>query len=462
MICPTTPPPSPAGPLVETALLKAVRIYLDDAQSFLKTQPKIDKDKIGDIALEARKLQDSISKLDEAGASRSRWQLDDLLRPIDGFVEFLAGREAGRQRELVRRFTLASAAAEKGSYFITEFLRDNLGYPKTETLLNFKRRLESSVRPNAVTDSYIDEVNGANAALETFVSDNLLSAEYSRIVQRFGKPQPGTPPPTPALPITEKTRIALAGPDEDMVLLYNAAPSAPSVAKDIAGKLVFLTGNASVCFAQSAMDDDRLWFLERTLRQQGAKEIWHDGVPCNFAQVPTAIDIVVFHRVELRKQRPDYIQGLVDLLENDGLREYKVVTEADYNAEIQKIRAVSLTIASDVESNRRTGFGILVVTDAGTPACAVTSNHVTELGLKELLRRDKQLISRRLRFDWNVVDMTVDNAFVALTRLQCGYAAGEAAALRSLMLALRRDGKQYEFAPIWFSVDEVTSAGTER
>ena len=56
--------------------------------------------------------------------------------------------------------------------------------------------------------------------------------------------------------------------------------------------------------------------------------------------------------------------------------------------------------------------------------------------------------------------MTAENAFVALTRQQCGYAAGDANTLRTLMQALRRDGKKYEFAPIWFTTADVTAAGT--
>src|ERR1700722_7874825 len=112
---------------------------------------------------------------------------------------------------------------------------------------------------------------------------------------------------------------------------------------------------------------------------------------------------------------------------------------------------MSLQIAAEVEGGKRKGFGVLAVTDAAIPVCAVTSNPVAQLGLKELLLRDKELVSRRLRFEWNIVGMTVGNALVALSRQQCGYAAGDAATLRKLMLALRRDGKQYEFAPVWYS-----------
>ena len=139
-----------------------------------------------------------------------------------------------------------------------------------------------------------------------------------------------------------------------------------------------------------------------------------------------------------------------------------MVSAADYNSEIQGRRDLSLQIASDVEHSRRTGFGVIIVTDAGNPACAVAGDHITEVGLLELLQRDKELISRRLRFDWNIINMTSDNAFVALTRQQCGYAAGDANTLRTLMLALRRDGKDYEFAPIWFSTGDVITAGVDK
>jgi hypothetical protein len=201
--------------------------------------------------------------------------------------------------------------------------------------------------------------------------------------------------------------------------------------------------------------------LQRALRQQGARNVKLTVPLCDFSRVPTETDIVAFQRGELRKQRDEYVIGLLDLISTDILREYRVVTAAAYNADVQNIRALSLQIAAEIESGQRKGFGILAVTEEALPACAVTMDSVAQVGLKELLLRDKELISRRLRFEWNIVDMTAGNAFVALSRLQCGYAAGEADALRQLMLALRRDGKQYEFAPVWYSSEEVAAAGAE-
>jgi hypothetical protein len=116
----------PAPSIADTPLLKAARLYLDDAQKFLNTRRNIDEDKIMQIAREAKTLQDAIGRFDQAGASQTRRQLDDLIRPIDGFVKYVSDKEAERQQALVRRFTLASGKAEKGIYFITDVLLKNL------------------------------------------------------------------------------------------------------------------------------------------------------------------------------------------------------------------------------------------------------------------------------------------------------------------------------------------------
>jgi hypothetical protein len=48
-----------------------------------------------------------------------------------------------------------------------------------------------------------------------------------------------------------------------------------------------------------------------------------------------------------------------------------------------------------------------------------------------------------------------------LVKQQCGYAAGEASGLRTLMGALRREKELYEFAPIWFETDQVDAVSAE-
>src|SRR5205823_5502043 len=137
------------------------------------------------------------NSFDEASAIQSRNQLDDLLRPIKGFDEFLADREASRQRELVRQFAILGAKAEQGVYFINEYLRRHLGDPHTEALIGLKANLERSVKPSSIDDTSIDGVIRANDGLDGFVARNGLSGEYDRIIVAYLKaPESPAPPPT--------------------------------------------------------------------------------------------------------------------------------------------------------------------------------------------------------------------------------------------------------------------------
>lgn len=102
------------------------------------------------------------------------------------------------------------------------------------------------------------------------------------------------------------------------------------------------------------------------------------------------------------------------------------------------------------------------MTDAPIPACIVIPSqpHHAE-GLKKLLSDERVQISMKLLPNWQFEEMKVEDAFIAVMRQQCGYAAGEASALRTLMGALRRDRKLYEFAPIWFENDQVAAVSAK-
>ena len=427
---------------VDSPILMDARLYLDDARQFvsgLKQAP----DSISQIANAAVDLEVALKGFNDLAASRAKTRLTDLLVPLPGFQDFVNGRQEDRNRAnkerlvtTIEKSTILRACADN-------YVKSDISNPKNPVANKLRDALDSAVKHQNIT-----EIDKSSGEITDFFQANGIRCEL-------------TPAPESGPAVTDKTRPVLEGSSEDMVLLYNSGSSAPSVTKDISGKFVFLTGSASVCFAESpGMDEDRRWFLQRTLRQDGVKEVKEDSSSCDFAKVPMESDFVVFQRGELFKQRKDYINGLTDLLQNEALREYRVVSAAEYNDAVQGMRAQSLQIASDVEFNKRTGFGVIIVTDVGSPACAIAEDRVTELGLPEVLERDKELISRRLRFDWNIVNMTTDSAFVALTRQQCGYAAGDTNTLRTLMLALRRDGKKYEFAPIWFTTEDLIAAGT--
>jgi hypothetical protein len=134
----------------------------------------------------AKRFQKAIGTTNESEAKQFQIQLNDQLQSVNGFKNFRTDREEQRQRELARQFTLESAKAEKGIYFITEYLRENLINPKTETLSILRMRLDNARRPSSISDASVNVLNNTNEVLDSFVRDNSLSSDYARIVATFG------------------------------------------------------------------------------------------------------------------------------------------------------------------------------------------------------------------------------------------------------------------------------------
>ena len=64
--------PVERGPAADATLLKTFRVYLDDIQVFLKTQPDVDQGKIVNIAIVAKRLKDAITNQTNPKLSNSK------------------------------------------------------------------------------------------------------------------------------------------------------------------------------------------------------------------------------------------------------------------------------------------------------------------------------------------------------------------------------------------------------
>ncbi len=448
---PSTPQPPPQPPK-ETPRLKQARVLLEDAQKFLASQQTVSG--MPAIASEAANLQIALNNFDEPAAIRSMGHLTELLKSISGFDDFAKQQQADRQREYARQLAEASSEGDKNLYFIDRYLKEHLGDPKTNSLIKLRDQIASSQKNAA-----LDEITRANDSLQTYITTNGLSNSYQRIAGEYAAPTPvpknqGTL--NDRLGITEKTRFLIEGPADDIALLYNASRTAPKVWKNVRGDIAFQNDAAVVCFSQPSPEITMLRYTERKLEELGAKNLTVGTTPCDLRTATSSVDVIAFQRGELLKQREDYIRPLIKLVEADTFRKYKVIT--DYSTDEQKLQTLSLQIEADVEKNARGGFGVIAVSDS--PAACVVNPTPSEQadGIKELLHRNQDLIAPKLTSDWQFVQGTTDLAFLGLQRQQCGYVAGDAAVLRDLMEALRREKLHYTFAPVWFDVGEVERA----
>jgi hypothetical protein len=107
----------------------------------------------------------------------------------------------------------------------------------------------------------------------------------------------------------------------------------------------------------------------------------------------------------------------------------------------------------------RKGFGAISVTETPVACVIPPSKADWSDGLKELLRKDADVIAPTVATGWQYVDTpSTDLAFRGLQRHQCGYVLGDEVGLKTIMLALRNERIKYTFAPVWWDEKQVEQA----
>ena len=381
-------------------------------------------------------------------------RLKDLLKPVSGFADFEQHRQTERNEEEARHLSEGRIQARENEFFIDGYLQSHLGEPTTQPLLSMRAQIEDALKSNA-----IEQLTKANEAAASYVKNNGLTEAYNDSARKFEKPEP-IPPHTPGTirdSLTEKNRFLLEGPVDDIVLLYNASSTAPKVWKNVRGDVVFQGDIASLCFAQSAVELGVARYIDHYLGDHGARKITSASQPCDFSTTPKTIDIIAFRRGNLLNGREDYVLALAKLLEAGTFRKYETIS--NYDSVLRDRQKLSLEIETDLENGSRKGFGVISATETPVACVIPPSKGEWSDGLKELLKRNADVIAPTITSDWPYVDTpNKDIAFLGLQRHQCGYLLGADNDLEAIAQALRRDKIKYAFAPVWWDEKEVSQA----
>ena len=289
--------------------------------------------------------------------------------------------EPSEQQQDARRLADVRTDGTKNIYFIDNYIKGHLGETKTAQLLGLKTQIDQAIKKNDV-----EEITQRNATLRSYLKDNGLLDAYEAIVRNFLIPSPDGQPDqskrAAGLGLSDKSKILLSGSLDDIVLLYNASPKAPSVWKNVRGDVVFQKDQASLCFAHIA-PVPLVRFVERMISVQGAKDILSSRRLRCCEAAASAVDILAFQRGELLKQKDEYILALAKLMELDTFQQYKVLS--DYATEFQKREALSLQVEDEVSRNVRIGSGVIKSGEA--PIVCVVPPSISEQlgGLRDLL-----------------------------------------------------------------------------
>src|ERR1700722_2731539 len=398
----TGPKPKPLGsvaPAKETPRLRDARSFLNDAKRFIADQNSAPATLSG-IANEAALLQIALDKFDEPAAVQSTQRLAALLKPIPGFEQFEQQQQATRERESARILVEARILADQNTFFINDYMKGHLGDSSTSSLNKLRDQIGTSLKKNT-----IEEINGANDAVKEYIAQNGLSEPYEISTRQFSQPSAPATESTKSLAgrlgLTESSDFIVKGPQDDIILLYNASATAPHVWRNVRGDIVFQNEAASLCFAR-APDVAVERYIDHVLGDRGAKTLSSLATPCDLAKAETRVDVIAFQRGEFSKSREDYILSLAKLVEAGGFRKYEIIT--DYAAVFEQRKILSRQIETEVESNARGGFGVIAL--GGSPlACVIPPEGAERVdGLKELLRRNIDVIAPTAISDWQTVD----------------------------------------------------------
>jgi hypothetical protein len=426
--------------------LAEARIFLQDAQKCVREQTSVPA--LPEIATAAANLKLAIDRLDEDAAVQSTRKLDALLKPISGFGDCQRRLQAEREADDARRLAEAKAGSTKNLYFIDNYVKGHLGEAKTAALLALRQQIDAAIKGNDLA-----KIARENGELRTYVTNNGLADTYDEITQNTPAPSPGSPGPSDSA--KRLTQQFGEGPPDEIVILYNATPAAPSVLKNLQGDFAFQKHEASICFAHP-LDIAMTRYIERLIRAKGAKPATSRD-RCDLLRVSSAADFVVFQRVWILNERAPYIRDLISIVENDSFREFQ--RTKDYPQYLAKQRALSLEIEAEVEKGARQGYGAVTVYEGSGYACVLAPNAAEWTdGLKELLNRNRDIIAPELSSPWQFIDTAKETAFFGLQRKQCGHVVAEATALRDLMAGLRREKLKYAFAPLWWGDEDLKRA----
>ena len=449
---PAPPVASAPPPRIETAKLMEARVFFDDTKKFISEQKRLPA--ISEIANEAANLQLALNQYDEHGAVETKQKLYALLKPIPGFSDFLGKQQQERDREAARLLTEARVRGRLNESFIDGYLQAHLGDSTTQPLLSLRGKVESAVKSNA-----IEEITKVNDAVASYIKNNGLTDAYDESVRKSSQPDP--PPAhtsgTICDSLTEKSEFLCKGQADEIILLYNASPSAPKVWKNLRGDVVFQDDSASICFAQPSIEMGTARYVDHYVADRGARKISPLPPPCDLSSAAKKIDLIAFQRGDLLKGHEEYLLALAKLLEGDIFRRYEIIS--DYASVLQKREALSRRIKSELSDNSRQGFGVISVSEVPVACVVPPPKSDRSDGLKELLKRNADVIAPGITAEWQYLDKsTVELAFFSLQRHQCGYLLGDDSTLREIMVGMHREEVQYSVAPVWWNEKEVDEA----
>jgi tetratricopeptide (TPR) repeat protein len=410
---------------------EASELLVSDLSNFSRSHPKSVPIEIAGLVLD---LKSKLKSDDMDGMSQARITLENRLNEIDEFRQYIAVTEQERRKIAEAHLRAVIAKTRRLQEFTDDYVRSNITSDAVETLLKLNREM---------TDALADPSAVSLTKLVAFVENELTRLDLGQNYATFVAARM-------ELKTIDTNRYLIEGPSDENLILANDTGRAP-VVRGLKGDLIFDEGKADVCFA-NVVNNDLFTQLQIKLqvRASGAREIAISQDPCDLNRFDQ-YDVIVVDREELLNGDHHIAQALLDSIERNELSKIASFSHQQVEATRDAEKLISQKVADEIEQSQIDGFGIVYTSNHSPEICRAIEGNDDVNNALIAQAADRLEVELKETPRGNPRAWSIENAFIAVKRGQCGSIYGNAETLKSLMLSLKRDKIDYQVLPVWFS-----------
>jgi len=379
---------------------------------------------------------------DDDKISNAFSSLQKRLDEVPEFKRYRTSREEARQQAAKSELDQLQDTARTISEFIASYVRANITSDAVQDLLK--------VRANILDVLAVPDAEALKTAIPQAEKDiERLHAETAYHDYR-GKHPIQSRKNLPAS--TDRNRYLVEGPLDETLVLVNESGRA-GVVRNLRGDLVFDGGKAAMCFAHdNNLDAFAISELKGKIAERGARTINLLAGVCQPADLDR-YDLVGVNRGLLATVSPVTAASILAAADRGDLTLLTSVSERELQVARNGDGIKSLQLENDLLKKAIDGFGVVIVKNSTSVVCQTVTNQ--QKAHESLLSHNADRLQLEFGAPASTISTSIDSAFVAAKRGQCGAIYGVAKDLRELIASLQRDKLSYHVVPIWFSAKDV-------
>ena len=393
-------------------------------------------------------LKDALAGKDDDKTIAAFNSLRNRLDDVPEFKRFRMSNDEARQRSAQAELEQLEDTARTVAEFTATFVRANITSDSAQDLLKVRKNVL-----DALATSDAAALRAAILGAENELERLHVGLEYrdyrARHPIRSRKNLPVT---------TDRNRYLLDGPLDETMVLVNESGRA-GVVRNLRGELIFDGGKATLCFAHdNSLDAFALSELKRKIVERGATTVNVLAATCA-AQDLDKYDLVAVSRGLFATVSADLATSILTAADRSEISLLDSVSDRDLQIARNGESIKSLQLENDLFGKALEGYGIVVVANGTSVVCQTVA--ASQKAHESLIGRSQDRLQLELGSSPSVLSTSVDSAFVASKRGQCGAIYGAAKDLKDLISSLQRDKKNYHVLPVWYSAGDVEAEQTK-